>query len=141
MAKILVLEDEKDFGNLLTKSLEQAGHSVTLTEDATEALATFQNNSFDFVVADLIVKKGDEFVADGGLLLISRIRQHTRASNSVLPIVAISGSTKYPGLGSVLKTAESLGANVSLEKPFHPNELLDLIDDLLPAGATQEDET
>ncbi len=131
MANVLILEDDEEFGSLLVQSLETAGHTSVLHRNATAAIAAYKEGDFDLVVADLIVKIEGRPVPDGGLTLIPSLKRLARRAGRPLPIIAISGVTQYPGLSSALSVARTVGADVSLEKPFEPAQLLDLIDDLL----------
>ncbi len=134
MAHILVMEDEEEFGQLISASLERAGHVVTLRHNATSAESAFKKNEIDLVIADIIVRQNGQSVPDGGLTLITKIRRTMQQSNPKLPIIAISGVTHYPGMHSVLSIAASLGASAALRKPFAPSKLLEMIDDLLENG-------
>lgn len=131
MAKILVLEDDPDLGELLSTSLEQAGHFPMLCPDATTALAQFLEFEFDLVVADIIVRKNGRPMPDGGLILISRIRNNAEASRRNVPIIAISGAIRNPGMENILTVAQTFGADAELAKPFAPGDLLACINRLL----------
>lgn len=139
MAQILLLEDDRSFGFLLKVSLEEAGHSVVVRQDATMAFAEFQKNTPDVVIADLIVVQEERPIPDGGLSLIARIRHRGNMVDRSVPIIAISGVVRSQGLESALDTAKVLGADASLEKPFAPAELLDLISELTSDVDVPED--
>ncbi|WP_227270787.1 response regulator [Roseobacter weihaiensis] len=126
------MEDDIAFGELLRASLEEAGHSVVLRFDGASAQSYFEKHGADVVLTDIIIKQDQKSIPDGGLLLISRIRGMSSESARSVPIIAMSGATSYPGMQGALTTAEALGATVSINKPFSPDELTDLIDDLLP---------
>lgn len=131
MAKILVLEDDPDFGALLFASLEDAGHHVTLVTSGTEAEEAFHQDPADLVVTDLIIRQDGRPVADGGLLLIHRIRDIAENLRKSVPIVAISGVVRRQGMTHALNTAQHVGADEVLAKPFPPEDLLWVIDRLL----------
>lgn len=131
MAHILLMEDDVDFSSLLADSLEEAGHSVRLFANATDALRTFKPEKYDIVIADLLVKKGRAYIPDGGLILISGIRRASADLEHTIPIIAMSGSVKSTGMQDVLTTASQVGADATLAKPFAPSEMLALIDRLL----------
>ena len=45
--KILLVEDDKNLGFVVSDNLEQAGFDVTLCKDGLEAENSFANHSFD----------------------------------------------------------------------------------------------
>ena len=135
MAYVLILEDDETFGKLLQESLEEAGHTAATFANATTAYASVCEQAPDVVVTDLIVLEQNKPVPDGGLSLISRIRHRGNPAHSAIPIVAISGAHRSKGLQNALETAEKLGADFSLEKPFSPHDLLSIIDRLTASRA------
>lgn len=54
MYKILIAEDEKDIGNLLLKSLED-DYEVHLANNGYEALQMFQSETYDLIIADVVM--------------------------------------------------------------------------------------
>ena len=140
MSRILVLEDDQEFGALLKIGLEGAGYEIVLCTSASAALVLLEEQEFDLLIADLFIKANGRMVSDGGILLIGRIRaatysQSPLARHSKMPIIAISGGIHYPQQDSLLRIAQSVGATVSLAKPFDQVELLLLIEPLLaPKG-------
>lgn len=55
MAKILVVEDNRDYRELLWNFLENAGYEVKACADGTEALALAGQISFDLILLDLML--------------------------------------------------------------------------------------
>lgn len=141
MARILLLEDDLDFGKLVQTGLEGVGYEVVLCEGATAALKLLEEEDFDLLIADLFIKVDGKMVADGGILLIGRIRAATfsdgvLARHGNMPIVAISGGVHFPLQDSILKIAQSVGATKALAKPFDQDELLRTIEPLLKPDDT-----
>ncbi|MFV1528746.1 MULTISPECIES: response regulator transcription factor [unclassified Phaeobacter] len=131
MANLLVLEDDEVFADLLQVSLERAGHFPIFCADATQAIAQYDEYDFDLVIADLIVKKNNRAVPDGGVILLAFLQGRAREGHKIPPVISMSGATRAPGLENLLVTSRDLGATASLTKPFEPIELLSLIDELL----------
>ncbi len=52
-ARILVIDDERSIGNLLTKVLTKTGHHVDVALDGRQALAKMQQYAYDIVFLDL----------------------------------------------------------------------------------------
>jgi len=136
MANVLVLEDDPTLASFIQLSLEEDGHFVRVCTSAATALERFKQDRFDLVVSDIIIKEKGRPVADGGISLIWRIKQAARAEGRRVPVIAISGSYSNPGMQDILTTAETIGADKVLKKPFDPDDLLDAVRDLLaPAQA------
>lgn len=61
MRKILIIEDEPDIQELLAAYLRDAGYEIVIAGDGVEALAQFQQGSFDMILLDLMLPKIDGF--------------------------------------------------------------------------------
>lgn len=136
MPRILLLEDDLEFGGLVKSGLEGVGYEVVLSENATAAIELLEEEDFDLLIADLFIKVDGKMVSDGGILLIGRIRaamfsDNVLARHGQMPILAISGGVHFPLQDSILKIAQSVGATDSLAKPFDQDELLRKIEQLL----------
>ena len=70
MAKILVVEDNPDFQELLTAFLGHAGHDVTAAETAAEALKYTAETAFDLLLLDVMLPGGAD-----GFELCAQIRK------------------------------------------------------------------
>ncbi|MBQ7944526.1 MAG: response regulator transcription factor [Lachnospiraceae bacterium] len=79
MAKILVVEDNEDYRELLQNFLESAGYEVLTAEDGARAVALAGVESFDLLLLDLMLPKMDGYEVCG------HIRQ-----NSDVPIIMLT---------------------------------------------------
>lgn len=61
MAKILVVEDNRDYQELLQNFLENAAHVVTTAGDGTQAIELTKSYSFDLILLDLMLPSVDGF--------------------------------------------------------------------------------
>lgn len=61
MKKILLVEDEEMTREGVEEFLKVKGYEVVAVEDGEEAIATFQRESFDLVVLDIMLPKVDGF--------------------------------------------------------------------------------
>ncbi|MDE7274534.1 MAG: response regulator transcription factor [Lachnospiraceae bacterium] len=61
MAKILVVEDNHDYQELLQTFLENAHHDITAANDGTAALEIIRIHSFDLILLDLMLPGIDGF--------------------------------------------------------------------------------
>ncbi len=120
MAKILVIEDDSSFRNVLVQMLAKAGYEVRQAGDGNQAVEVCTDFNPDLVLTDIIMpdKEGLETIQD--LLAI----------NPNLKIIAMSGGGKF-GPDSYLPLAQKLGAKASLQKPFMREELISTIESVL----------
>lgn len=120
MSRILVIDDDKLFAQLITLFLQQRGHSVSFELDGREGLAKFKADDFDAVICDIVMPDREG---------IETIREIRRLSQRVA-ILAISGglSPVQTTPIDVLDVAKMLGADVTLKKPFPLAELSMAVD-------------
>ena len=121
MPKILFIEDENRVAQLLKRGLEESGHSVTIAENVSNGLLTFENEPFDIIVSDVMLPDGS------GFELCRTIRER----NERIPILMLTalGTTddKLEGFDS--------GADDYMVKPFDFRELEARINTLLKRSA------
>jgi CheY-like chemotaxis protein len=119
MADILVIDDDPQMRRLIARILMGASHAVREAADGRKGLALVREQRPDLVVCDLVMPDME------GIETILTLR----SENAGLPIIAISGGNDP----LYLNAASKLGASASLGKPFSPDELLNLVADLLDA--------
>ncbi len=117
MAKILCVDDEPHVVTLKCAILEQAGHTVTTSTSARDAINKLQQSPFDAVVTDWRLGDSD------GRAVVEAAKQH-----SSMPVVVVSGY-----VAEAFQAAEPL-ADLYLEKPVNPEELVTIVNELLKAG-------
>lgn len=120
MARILIVDDDDAVLATMRKTLERAGHSVTVASNGEDGLRLFRASPVDLVITDLYMpeKEGIETIQD------------IRAEYPKALILAVSGATTSSGEGPLVD-AELFGANASLAKPFSPDELQRKVEQLL----------
>ncbi len=120
MASILVIDDEPQMRSMLRLVLERAGHSVHDAPNGKAGAVVFRQNKFDLTITDILMpeREGIETISE-----LKQIAPHTK-------IIAISGGGRTKNF-DFLKVARKMGADRTLAKPFRPQELVDMIDDLL----------
>jgi DNA-binding NtrC family response regulator len=125
MSRVLVVEDELGFQDLLAEVLGGAGHTVAAAQTAAEALDRLRTDSFDLVLVD------HRLPGDTGLDFLRVLR----AQDPALPAIIM---TAYAEVNVVVE-AMRLGAVDFLVKPFPIAALLPLVERCLrpadPAGA------
>jgi DNA-binding NtrC family response regulator len=110
MAKILVIDDERNIRNTLKDILEFEKHQVTLAEDGKKGLEAVQNTDYDLIFSDIKMPEMD------GIELLD----HLIEINIEAPIVIISGH------GNIEMAVECIkkGAFDFIEKPIDLSRLL-----------------
>jgi two-component system response regulator HydG len=114
MARILCVDDEPGIVRLKCTILEGAGHEVTPSTSAQDAIQKLEQNAYDAVVTDW--RLGD---ANGRLIV------QAAKNNSTMPVVVVSGY-----VAEAFQAAEPL-ADLYLEKPVNPDELVTIVNELL----------
>jgi two-component system KDP operon response regulator KdpE len=107
--EILVIGDEAQMRRLLSVTLESAGYSVTLAENAAEGIRNAETHRYEAIVLDLGLPDSD------GIDVLKKIRQW-----AVYPIIILSVRSSENGIIEALDA----GANDYLTKPFRSGELL-----------------
>ncbi len=118
MARILCIDDEPHVVKLKCAILEQAGHEVTPATSAHQAIELMNVNEYDAVVTDWRLGDGN------GRSVVQAAKNH-----STMPVVVVSGY-----VAEAYQSAEPL-ADLYLEKPVNPEELVTIVNELLKASA------
>ena len=112
--RILIVDDEPSVGDALRLVLESSGYEVVLVTKGLDGIDQARSKPFGFSVVDL-------YLTDiSGFQVISDLRN----LQPQIPILLITAH----GSPQVFDEAKRLGAVGALAKPFHPAELLKLID-------------
>lgn len=123
MRNILVLEDNKNINNVLSKMLENAGYRVYSTYNAFDAIKVFNENKVDCILTDLMlpIMSGEEFIQE--IRKISNVH-----------IIIISAKTSNPDKLEGLRK----GADDYLFKPFLEDEVLIKLENFFNKKVYQE---
>lgn len=109
MQKVMVVDDEPQILEVVTKYLLREGFQVSTARDGQAALANFHSNKPDLVVLDLMLPQVD------GLEVFKRLR-----NMSAVPVIMLTAkgeeTDRIVGL--------ELGADDYITKPFSPRELV-----------------
>ncbi|MDA8596088.1 response regulator transcription factor [Flavobacteriaceae bacterium] len=108
--KILLVEDDPNFGIVLKDYLSLNNYTVTHAKDGLEGLIMFKNDEFDLCILDVMMPRKD------GFSLASDIRE----TNKSVPIIFLTAKTMKE---DVLKGYQ-VGADDYLNKPFDSEVLL-----------------
>lgn len=109
MQKVLVVDDEPQILDVVSKYLSREGFQIATARDGEAALSAFTLNKPDLVVLDLMLPKVD------GLEVFRRLR-----TVSAIPVIMLTAkgdeTDRIVGL--------ELGADDYITKPFSPRELV-----------------
>jgi len=117
MARILCVDDEPDIVGMKVKILQAAGHDAIPSTSAQDALEKLAHESYDAVVTDW--RLGDA----NGHSIVQAAKTH-----STMPVVVVSGF-----VSEAFQAPEPV-ADLYLEKPINPEELVMIVNELLKMG-------
>ena len=121
LARVLVIDDDEVFVNLMVDALRERGHHVSFALDGHAGSKLFRSFPFDVVVCDLVMPEQE------GLETIRTIR----TDNADVAIVAVSGGLATAPQIDVLHIASQFGADLTLRKPFKLRQLTAAVDEAL----------
>ncbi|MEJ2660388.1 MAG: response regulator [Desulfobacteraceae bacterium] len=111
--KILLVDDEKDFLDVMSERIEARGMDVTTADSAEKALKDVESGGFDAIILDLMMPGMD------GLQTLKAIKK----KNPDLQVILLTGhATVEKGI-----EAMKLGAMDFLEKPADLDKLTEII--------------
>lgn len=120
MARVLVVDDQREMRQSVRRVLSRMGHEVVEAADGREALAALATPPIDLVVTDLNMPEMD------GIELILSVTDRWPS----MPIIAISGGGLLPK-ELLLDNAAVLGALTALPKPLDLDALRDAVTTVL----------
>lgn len=123
MKKILLVDDDDLFAEMVQKTLTRFGYEVVRARNGRDALQLYDPGATDLVMTDLIMPDKE------GLELITELR---RAHPGVKIIAMSGGGRNSPE--AFLKAAQKFGAMKILAKPFPQEVLLGTVKDCLDAA-------
>ncbi len=112
MAKILIIDDDDLFRDMLASALEREGHVVRQATNGIQGLKMFRAEQADLVITDIVMPEKE------GLDTIRDLRRDFPAAR----IIAMSGGMVNDSR-LYLQMAEKFGARAVLAKPFAIEEL------------------
>jgi two-component system OmpR family response regulator len=123
VTKVLLVEDEKNFGMVLRDYLNMNGYEVTLCENGELGLEAFKSDKFDLCVVDVMMPKKD------GFTLASEIK----VLNKNIPFVFLTAR----GMREDMIKGYKLGADDYITKPFDSEVLLLKLKAILNRNASE----
>lgn len=116
-ARILIIEDQDDFRQLLQLTLDFQGYDVATAENGSRGFDLAKSMDFDLITSDIEmpVMNGIDFV-----------RKYRAEISTATPIIVLSAAES-----DIKQTALAAGATQLIEKPFEPIKLANAIKALL----------
>jgi two-component system, OmpR family, response regulator len=108
--KILLVEDDQNFGDVLRSYLEMHDYEVTLATDGVLGLEAFKKSEYDLCVFDVMMPRKDGF----------SLAKDVRERNKEVPIIFLTAKTMKDDVVQGFK----IGADDYISKPFNSEELL-----------------
>jgi DNA-binding response OmpR family regulator len=121
MAKILLVEDDRNLGNLTKTTLLKKGYEVMLFHDARKAIDAMAQQRPDLILMDIMLP---EF---SGAQAVKELQKHPDLSN--IPVIFLTGL-----ISNTEQDVEKMGINIegvkykTLGKPYEIKELLKVVD-------------
>lgn len=109
MAKILIVEDEKNMQEIIAEYMRRGGHTCFTADDGMDALLALKNNPMDLMILDIMMPHLDGF----------SVCKMAREMSSI-PIIMLTAKSNED---DKLKGYD-LGADDYMTKPFSPKVLL-----------------
>jgi DNA-binding response OmpR family regulator len=121
MAKILVIDDDRDMTEACQLVLEQAGHEVQVAYSAEEGMAKVASFRPKLLVLDIMMVQPDDGIA---------MAQELRRTGFDAPILMLTSISKVTGM-KYDKNNVMIPVNEFVEKPVPPATLVELVARLL----------
>jgi DNA-binding response OmpR family regulator len=109
-AKLLIVEDDPNLGDILQEYLTMKGYETTLCRDGEEGWAKFKKDKYNLAVLDIMMPKKDGFT----------LGKEIKKVQEDLPIIYLTAKNLKEDIIEGLK----IGADDYITKPFSMEELL-----------------
>lgn len=109
-AKLLVVEDDPNLGDILQEYLEMKGYEPTLCRDGEEGWNKFKKGKYDLCLLDIMMPKKDGFT----------LAKEIKKVQEDLPVLFLTAKNQKDDIIEGLK----IGADDYITKPFSMEELL-----------------
>ena len=125
MPKILIIEDDTAFCQMLQKFLTKHGFAVFISYSIKEAEEQLSTSTFDIILSDVRLPKGN------GVTLLPQVKKESPTTQVIL-------MTGYAEVKTAVNAMKK-GAFDYISKPFSPEEILSVINNALNVAHTKEE--
>jgi DNA-binding response OmpR family regulator len=125
--KILLVEDDQNFGDVLRSYLDMHDYHVTLAKDGAEGLEKYRKAYFDLCIFDVMMPKMDGF----------SLAREIRKTDAEIPIIFLTAKA----LKEDVLEGFRIGADDYITKPFLSAELLARVQAILKRSHKSEIKT
>lgn len=108
--KILLVEDDQNFGDVLRSYLEMNDYDVTLANDGIKGMEYYNKGTYDLCILDVMMPRKDGFT----------VAREIREKDTTMPIIFLTAKTLKEDVLQGFK----IGADDYITKPFNSEELL-----------------
>ena len=115
--KVLIAEDDRDFGNILTQYVTISGFNVILGRNGKEVWDLFNQDKPDICVLDVMMPEMDGFT----------LAEKIKAAEPNMPVIFLTAKSLKEDIVRGLK----IGADDYITKPFDPEVLILRINNIL----------
>ena len=123
--KILLVEDDQNFGDVLKSYLEMHDFDVTLATDGEAGLDAFNKDKYGLCIFDVMMPKKDGFT----------LGKEVREKDTETPIIFLTAKTLKEDVIEGFK----IGADDYISKPFNSEELLYRVQAILKRSQKRPD--
>lgn len=127
--KLLLVDDEPGVRESVKEYLEESGFTVQVASNATDAWQMVQQKTPDLVISDVMMPQVD------GYQFLKQLRDDPRFKS--LPVVFLTAR----GMTSDRIQGYQAGVDAYLPKPFDPDELIAIVENLIERRSSSSDET
>ena len=127
LKKILLVEDDPNFGSIMKSYLEMNDYQVTLKVDGKQGLSAFKAQAFDICILDVMMPEMDGFT----------LAKEIKKANSKIPFIFLTAKSLKADMLEGFKT----GADDYITKPFDSEVMLYKIAAILKRKSGSETET
>ncbi len=117
MAKILIVDDDVEFGTALSKILNGEGYGTSVALSVSESMEFLNKGKYDLVFVDLSMPGAS------GIALLEDIKK----DYPNLPVVIITAFGEWDAYAE----AAEKGARAFIDKPVKKEEILEVVKDVL----------
>jgi DNA-binding response OmpR family regulator len=123
--RILLVEDDQNFGDVLRSYLEMHDYDVVLETDGEAGLSAYKAGDFNLCIFDVMMPKKDGFT----------LAKEIRGKDEEMPIIFLTAKTMKEDILEGFK----IGADDYITKPFNSEELLLRIQAILKRSQQKSD--